>query len=596
MKNRPFKNVSLLWRILLSTSLAVTAVFALTGWMVQRYAAGVSEHSLEEEVRTSLQAYESLWGARVHNLTAISRIISSMADVRAAFMTRDQATIRDTAQQLWSEVSEQDASFLVLDPTGAVITSLGGDPDFSVGPALMRVALKRFPKQVSGYVRRSSHLYYLVFTPVYVQTAHEPALLNILLVAFDIDDGLAGTLKESTHGSDFAFVSSNFVFASTLPLATAADLSSGDIGAGRVRRLNLQGSDYLVLDIDLPDPSDALVGKLFIIRSFAGQEAVLAELQRNVGMFWGAAILAALGLTYLLSRRILNPVRRLDRAAGEVIRRNYDYRVPVETDDELGRLALTFNTMCDSIRSAREELIRQEQIATIARLSSSIVHDLRNPLAAIYGGAEMLVDAELSPEQRRRLAANIYNASRRIQELLQDLVDVGRAKTRPVELCKLGELVAAALETVSQAAESQSIDVSVDIPDHIHVVVDRDRVERVFLNLISNAFDVMPNGGTLHISGREDAGCVIVEVADSGPGIPEEAWARLFQPFASFGKKNGLGLGLALSRQTLLDHGGDLWADNRATASGARFFLRLPLATASDSAVNVPRLPMAAQP
>ena len=121
---------------LLSTSIAVTAVFAVTGWMVQRYAANVSQHSLEEEIRTSLQAYQSLWSARVHNLTAISRIVSSMSDVRSAFLTRDRATIRDTAEQLWSQVSEQDANFLVLDPTGEVIASLGGDPAFSVGASL----------------------------------------------------------------------------------------------------------------------------------------------------------------------------------------------------------------------------------------------------------------------------------------------------------------------------------------------------------------------------------------------------------------------------------------------------------------------------
>ena len=115
------KGVSLLWRILLSTSIALTALFALTGWMVQQYAVRVSQRSLEEEVRTSLQAYEAFWGARAHTVAAISKIISSMSDVRAAFMTGDRATIRDTAEQLWSQVSEQDAVFLVLDPTGNVI-------------------------------------------------------------------------------------------------------------------------------------------------------------------------------------------------------------------------------------------------------------------------------------------------------------------------------------------------------------------------------------------------------------------------------------------------------------------------------------------
>ena len=111
-------------------------------------------------------------------------------------------------------------------------------------------------------------------------------------------------------------------------------------------------------------------------------------------------------LTYLLARRIVEPVEQLDRAAAEVARQNYAIEVPVRSEDELGRLARTFNTMCASIRQAREDLIRQERISTIGRLSGSIVHDLRNPLAAIYGGAEMLVDADLPPAHVKRLAGN----------------------------------------------------------------------------------------------------------------------------------------------------------------------------------------------
>ena len=116
---------------------------------------------------------------------------------------------------------------------------------------------------------------------------------------------------------------------------------------------------------------------------------------------------------------------------GRGIAGNYDYRIPVEdpdvgTHDELGRLAAVFNAMCASIQDGREELIRQERITTIGRLSTSIVHDLRNPLAAIYGGAEMLIDGELTAGQVQRLAGNIYRSSRRMQQLLQELVDTGR--------------------------------------------------------------------------------------------------------------------------------------------------------------------------
>lgn len=577
MKIFPFKESSLLWRILVSTSLAVTLVFALTGWMVQRYTAAVSEHSLEEEIRTSLQAYESLWSAKVHNLTSISRIMSSMSDVRAAFTTGDQATIRDTAHEMWAQVSDEGANFLVLDPAGKVITSLGGHPEFSVNPSLIQAARLKFPKQVSGYATRGTHLYYVVLTPVYVQGGNDEELLNVLLVAFDIDDNLAHQLKKSTHGSDFAFVNSKAVLAGTMAGITPADLPLGTSVPGSVRRIQLHTQDHLVLGTDLRDVTGNLLGQLFVIRSFAKPQATLAELRRTVAIFWTGGIIVALALTYVLSRRVLEPVKTLDRAAEEVSRRNYGYRVPVETDDELGRLALTFNQMCDSIQRAREDLIRQEQISTISRLSSSIVHDLRNPLAAIYGGAEMLVDAELSSEQQRRLAANIYRSSRKIRDLLQELLDVSRAKDKPAEPCKLLGIVAAAREDLIRSAELQCVTISLDIPENIHVLVSRDRIERVFVNLIGNAIDAMREGGHVQLRAHQRADDVLVLVSDTGPGISEEAWPNLFRPFASFGKKNGLGLGLALSRQFVLDAGGDLWAEKTA-APGATFVLRLPVA------------------
>src|SRR5438093_5364623 len=116
--------------------------------------------------------------------------------------------------------------------------------------------------------------------------------------------------------------------------------------------------------------------------------------------------------------------------------------------------------MCPSLRKAREALIRQERISTIGRLSGSIVHDLRNPLAAIYGGAEMLVDADLPAAHVKRLAGNIYRASRRIQELLQDLLNVSRGKTSAPEMCRLREVVSAACDSLATTAESQGVTIA----------------------------------------------------------------------------------------------------------------------------------------
>jgi signal transduction histidine kinase len=325
----------------------------------------------------------------------------------------------------------------------------------------------------------------------------------------------------------------------------------------------------------LLDVSGRKVADLCILRSFEGADRQIAGLSTTIVLLWLAAMCAGLGLTYLLARRIVEPVKQLDRAAAEVARQNYAIEVEVTGEDEIGRLARTFNNMCASIRKAREDLIRQERISTIGRLSGSIVHDLRNPLAAIYGGAEMLVDADLPPAHVKRLAGNIYRASRRIQELLQDLLNVSRGKSRAPEVCRLREVAAAACESLAATAEAQAVTIGLSIPPDIELPLERSRMERAFLNLVANALEAMPDGGDIQISAALESGSVVVQVQDNGPGIAPEIRASLFQPFVTAGKRNGLGLGLALTRQTVLEHGGDMWVESEP-GKGARFRFRLP--------------------
>ena len=574
-----FSSLSLLWKILLSTSVALTALFAITGWIVQNHVIKTTEMSLEEEVRSSSQAYESLWKARADKLGQVSLILSSMSDVRAAFSTGDQATIRDTARELWAKISDQNALFLVTDPKGRVIASLGGAPASPLGRDLpvVREAYNQFPRQAAGFMEREGLLFQIAVTPVYVESLRGPALLNVLVAGYAIDALVAQEFKKSTGGSEFLFLAGGAVIASTLnPRATAA-LTHRIVGGWRTgQRISDGVSEYAPpLMKPLIDVEGKQIGELWILRSFEGSLQRIAALRRDMVLTWLGAVIVGLWLTYLLAGKIVEPVKQLDRAAAEVAHQNYDFRVGEKSDDELGRLARTFNAMCDSIQSARAELIRQERISTIGRLSSSIVHDLRNPLAAIYGGAEMLVDTELSPPQVKRLAANIYRASRRIQELLQDLVNVSRGKSEAAEMCNLREVVQAACDASAAAAESQNVRITFEAGEEIELPIERARMERVFLNLIDNALEAMPDGGAIHIAERRDANSVFIQFSDTGPGILPSIRARLFEPFVSAGKKNGLGLGLALSRQTVLDQGGEIWIEQGSP--GARFVIRLPL-------------------
>lgn len=572
-----FSSLSLLWKILLSTSVALTALFAITGWIVQDHVVGATARSLDEEVKSSFQAYESLWKARADRLGAVSLILSGMSDVRAAFSTGDQATIRDTAGELWAKISDENALFLVTDPKGKVIASLGGvTPSLGGELPVVRAAASQFPRQAAGFLAQGGRLYQIAVTPVYVESlGGKQALLDVLVAGYTIDALVAQQFKKSTGGSEFLFLAGGQVIASTLNPRATAELQRMIARSPAATRISDGVSEYAPLNRPLMDVDGKAMGDLWILRSFEDSRQRIVALRRQIALTWLCAMIVGLGLTYLLARRIVEPVKQLDRAASEVARQNYDFRLAVASDDELGRLVGAFNAMCDSIQSARAELIRQERISTIGRLSSSIVHDLRNPLAAIYGGAEMLVDTELSPQQMKRLAANIYRASRRIQELLQDLVNVSRGKSQAAEMCSLREVVEAACQASAAAAEAQDVRIVFEPGTEVELPIERARMERVFLNLIGNALEAMPDGGAIRIAGRVDGDFAIVEFADTGPGIQASIRQRLFEPFVSAGKKNGLGLGLALSRQAVLDHGGEIWIE--PNCPGARFVIRLPL-------------------
>ena len=215
----------------------------------------------------------------------------------------------------------------------------------------------------------------------------------------------------------------------------------------------------------------------------------------------------------------------------------------------------------------------QENTSTVEWLSTSIVHDLWNPLGAIYAAAEMLIEAH-GPTQVRRLATNIYRAAGRMRELLADLNSVSRGDTPAAEICNIGEIIAAASDAASATTKNHNVQILLEVSEGIELPLIRSRIERVFFNLITNALEAMPTGGKLHIVSRKANSYVLIELEDTGPGIPRGIRDRLFEPFVTAGKQDGLGLGLALSRQTVLNHGGDLWTE---PATGARFIIRLPL-------------------
>jgi signal transduction histidine kinase len=213
------------------------------------------------------------------------------------------------------------------------------------------------------------------------------------------------------------------------------------------------------------------------------------------------------------------------------------------------------------------------ELESMGSAAVSIIHDLRNPLATIRASSEVLIRAGLSECQVRRIARNVHGASVRIEELVAEFLQC-RGANRHRELCEIHELIVDAVERIAELAESQSVEIVQEVPEELHISVDRLRIHRVLVNLLVNALEAMPVGGSIRISTVSEPGAVLIHIRDTGPGLAPEICERLFEPYATVGKPGGIGLGLAFSRQAVIEHGGTIWAE--ACLRGACFVIRLP--------------------
>jgi signal transduction histidine kinase len=165
-----------------------------------------------------------------------------------------------------------------------------------------------------------------------------------------------------------------------------------------------------------------------------------------------------------------------------------------------------------------------ENVDRLGWLSTSIIHDLRNPLGAIYAAAEMLTDLDPGLTQVQRLATNIFRAAGRMRELLADLNSIALGNTPMPETCDIREVIAAACNAAWAATESAGVQIVLEVREGIELPPIRHRMQTVFFNLIVNALEAMPTGGRLQMTAREATGCVLIDMEDTGPDIPY--WIR----------------------------------------------------------------------
>ena len=307
----------------------------------------------------------------------------------------------------------------------------------------------------------------------------------------------------------------------------------------------------------------------------AAEESFEAQQSRAA---WGTAALAlalAAAFALVLARAFLVPVKRIAEATHRLAGGNYGTRVPAHTEDELGRLALDFNRLAETLE--RNETLRR-------RFMADVSHELRTPLAVLSVELEALEDGvrPLTREALASLRSEVSALGKLVDDLNQlALADVGALAYRKTTL-DLAPLVEQALDSYRERFAQQGLALEANCERSAPVFGDRDRLTQMLRNLLENSARYTERGGRVRISVRPEGGQVAIDFDDSPPGVPAEALPHLFERFYRVESSRnrasgGAGLGLAISRSIALAHGGDI-AASPSPLGGLRVSVHLPAA------------------
>jgi K+-sensing histidine kinase KdpD len=233
-----------------------------------------------------------------------------------------------------------------------------------------------------------------------------------------------------------------------------------------------------------------------------------------------------------------------------------------------------------AIENARltEQMLQAERVSAIGRMVSSIVHDLRAPLTAIRGAAQLL---KMNPTEEKvsRTTEIVLGQVDRMTAMTEEVLDFCRGKTSlGAARCTLSSFLAQVAGSLREEMTARSVELILDAQDGAAVNIDLRKMERVFRNLCENAAHAMPEGGSLRIATSLDDGRVVVRLIDTGHGMSEDVRRRAFEPFFTEGKRNGSGLGMAISRRILEAHGGEIDIES-TSSSGTTIRIALPVAS-----------------
>ncbi|MBE6570276.1 MAG: HAMP domain-containing histidine kinase [Ruminococcaceae bacterium] len=351
------------------------------------------------------------------------------------------------------------------------------------------------------------------------------------------------------------------------------------IGERITRNDTLDGfftSNHITYILPITSQSGNVLGSVMTCTLTATKDALLDAMIKTIIMSSLWLLLAALIAIYLISEKLVSPLRAMSKAAKAFAAGHFDVRVPVQGNDEVAELAEAFNNMAGSLEHSEE--MRRLFLANVS-------HDLRTPMTTISGFIDGILDGAIPPEKHSYYLEVIAGEVRRLSRLVSSLLDITRIQAGerkfnmiPFDICEQAREIIIASE---QRLEAKKLDVVFDADeDNIYVSADRDAIHQILYNICDNAIKFSREGGRYEIGIHEKAGKITVSVYNEGDGLLPEDLPFVFDRFYKSDKsrgldKTGVGLGLYIARTIIDAHQEKIWVESEY-GKWCRFSFTLP--------------------
>ncbi|HEV2486798.1 MAG TPA: ATP-binding protein [Terracidiphilus sp.] len=542
-------------------ALVIAVVTGLSLLLIRHQLSNQVTDDLSHDLDHSVTTFQNLQAERLRVLERENALLAKLPTLKALMTSGDDLTIQNEAAEFW-RLSGADL-FVLADPSGRIVASY---TQSTSAVDTLRQGLKiLLDSSGKHYLLDGGSLYACASRPLYFGSDQEGTLLGYVVSGVSIERTVR-QISEPT-GVEAAFLSSGQVVASTLDPDLQANMAQQSRLLSSMSRapvtVTLGDTRFLSATEDLSAASTSPL-QLVVLKSFKPAEQSISRIDRMVLIVGLLALLSGTALMIVISHLLTRPLEELSRSVRAFGLGDVAHLVPRHGTQEVRQLSTAFARMRSEIHKANQAVLESERLATIGRMASSVSHDLRHYLAAIYANSEFLASDRFSPKERAEIFSDIRAAVTGTTDMLESLLIFSRTGT---SIRRKPELMATLLERATALVRTHPDAEGVTLVSHCgepaetFAVVDGKQIERAISNLLLNACQSARSMGAsayVAVTLERMNGQIVVNVIDNGPGVPPRIRLNLFEPFVSEGKQKGTGLGLTLAHCIALEHGGEV--------------------------------------